>query len=390
MRHTTYLLLICSLLAWAACEDEPVEPDYIEPGTEEPIDTMDQTSPIDSTLFLVPVLPEELANYSQPDLPDHFNATFLNFTNNTPASNPVTDAGATLGRVLFYDKKLSANNSLACASCHIQENGFSDPRPFSIGFEGEVMSRNSMPVVNMRHGFNFFWDARVNSLEEQVLIPLQSHIEMGMDLDTLVAKLDTIDYYAPLFEEAFGSDEISTTNISRALSQFLRSIISYQSKYDAGVENDFADFTEQELLGKSLFFTPETNCNACHMTALFTDVFITHNGLDEEYADQGVGALTNPSNNGKFKTPSVRNVALTAPYMHDGRFETLAEVVEHYNSGIQPHPNLDDRLTVEGDVGGTPRQLNLTEEEKAALVAFLETLTDEVLMSDEKFSDPFE
>ncbi|MBL7944050.1 MAG: cytochrome-c peroxidase, partial [Flavobacteriales bacterium] len=197
-------------------------------------------------------------------------------------------------------------------------------------------------------------------------------------------------YYAELFEAAFGDAEVTEDRIADALAQFVRSILSYQTSYDEGVETEFANFTESELLGKQIFFNGATRCNQCHMTHNFYTPQAFINGLETDYADDGVGALSGDAEDmGKFKVPSLRNVALTAPYMHDGRFNSLEEVVEHYNSGVQPHPFLDDRLTSDSQVGGAPYQLQLTETEKAALVDFLHTLTDHVLVNDEKFSDPF-
>jgi cytochrome c peroxidase len=225
---------------------------------------------------------------------------------------------------------------------------------------------------------------------------------MGMDLNILVAKLNTLDYYPELFNQAFGSEAINTQRISRALSQFVRSMISFNSKFDEGMANlqpgqnigntPFSNFTGLENLGKVLFFSPQTNCATCHGTTNFTAPGARNNGLDLVYEDNGLGLVTgNPQDNGLFKVNSLRNVAATAPYMHDGRFATLAEVIEHYNSGVQPHPNLSPTLRVGPPQGPNvmPRQLNLTQMQKEALVAFLETLSDEVMAEDEKFSDPF-
>ncbi|MEO1021722.1 MAG: cytochrome c peroxidase [Bacteroidota bacterium] len=337
---------------------------------------------------------EEPFNYSNPDLPDYFTIGINADLDHTPAGNPVTDWGATLGRVLFYDTQLSANNTLSCASCHKQNEGFSDQITLSVGFEGGETGRNSMGLSNARYyeSGHFFWDERAESLEEQVLLPIQDPVEMGLSLEELVARVSNQSYYPVLFTQAFGDDEITTDRISRALSQFVRSIVSYQSKYDEGralvnrPNDDFPNFTELENLGKRLFFSPETQCSNCHVGDVFVGDRARNNGLDAMLTDFGVGGVSgNNNDNGEFKTGSMRNIEHTAPYMHDGRFATLEEVVEHYNSGVQNSPDLDNRLRVNGQ----PRQLNLTEQEKEALVLFMKTLTDIGLSSDPKYSNPF-
>lgn len=338
----------------------------------------------------IPVLPDTPYDYLNIHLPPDFSLPPLGFTPPYPADNPTTNAGATLGRVLFYDRQLSLNNSISCGSCHLQSRGFADPMSKSTGFNGALTDRNSMSTVNLRFSNRFFWDLRTNTLEEQVLQPIQHPIEMGMDLPFLVERLSAISYYPPLFQEAFGSTEITHEKIAFALAQFVRSIYSYQSKYDLGSQTGFANFSELEKQGKDLYLNGSITCNFCHTGANFSGNQALNNGLDSVYADAGRAGITqNPEDIGKFKVPTLRNIALTGPYMHDGRFASLAEVIEFYNQGIQPHPNLDDRLTEEGIIGGTPRKLNMSSQEKAALLAFLQTLTDEVLINDPKFSDPF-
>ena len=337
-----------------------------------------------------PSLPSPMYGYTLPALPAHFNTTALLAFESTPSDNPITDAGATLGRVLFYDKNLSANRVTSCGSCHHQERGFADPHPTSRGHGGDLTRRNAPHLVNQFYVGRQFWDQRAPSLEAQVLMPIQDPLEMGMTLDAVIARVRSLDYYGPLFNNAFGSDSIDPGRISRALAQFVRSIASYQTRYDAGEANGFVDFTAQELAGKALFFSTATRCNQCHMTANFFTPQSFNNALDLVYADNGRGEVTgDAADNGKFKVPSLRNVEVTGPYMHDGRFATLEEVIEHYNSGLQAHPNIDDRLTVDMTVGGTPYQLGLTPYEKQALVAFLKTLTDEPLLMDPRFADPF-
>ncbi|MFC3096111.1 cytochrome-c peroxidase [Alteromonas sediminis] len=354
-------------------------------------------------------LPSTPFDYETLNLPAHFTTnvpgqplpTSINGLDNTPDSNPVTNDGATLGRVLFYDKALSANGTVSCASCHQQALGFSDDNAFSIGFEGGRTDRHSMTLINARYyqRGRFFWDERAVSLEEQVLMPFQDPVEMGMTLEQLVAEVTAQDFYPELFENAFGSREVTEEKIALALAQFVRSIVSYASRYDQGRTmvttpgENFPNFTEQENRGKALFFRTIPNgggaCFGCHTTEAFVSANPgpQNNGLDLTTTDAGAGSVfNNPIFEGRFKTTSLRNIALTAPYMHDGRFSTLEEVVEHYNSGIQAHPTLSPALT---DEAGNPIQLNFNEDEKAALVAFLGTLTDESVSVDEKWSDPF-
>lgn len=340
------------------------------------------------TTTRVPQLPATPYNYANITLPTYFNQGGIANADNTPANNPVTDAGATLGRVLFYDVKLSVNDTVSCASCHRAAAGFSDPRALSVGFNGGQTPRNSMGLANARYyeRGHFFWDERANTLEDQVLLPIQDPVEMGMNLDTLVTKLSGTDYYAPLFESAFGDSTVTPERISLALAQFVRSMVSYQSKFDQGLQTNFANFTAQENQGRQLF-NGRGRCLTCHTTAIQIADRPRNNGVDDGTDDDnGVGAANNnPNDNGKFKTPSLRNIALTAPYMHDGRFATLDDVLQFYSNDIQNHPNLDRVLRTNNG----PRRLNLNANDRAALVAFLNTLTDETFINDPKFSDPF-
>lgn len=363
-------------------------------------------------------LPENPYNYSNISFPDTFTGYVFGF-DNTPTDNLMTDDGVTLGRVLFYDVNMSTNNTVSCASCHLQEFGFSDNKPKSEGFEGGHTFRNSMGFANA--GFyaaeNFFWDHRAETLEVQVLMPLQDQIEMGMTLDVLVTKLSALDYYKPLFKNVYGSTQITSDKISKALAQFVRSIYSFNTKYDEGIEAtqnifvDFPNFTAEENLGKDIFngkLTPQAigTCATCHLPnaiplhfeipiseganqVVFSGAEPDNIGLDidDNVEDNGLGTFLGiPSFNGHFKTPSLRNIEVTGPYMHDGRLETLEEVVEHYSTKVLPHPYLSAHMK---NGNGDPRHLDLTPEESAALVAFMKTLTDYELMSDVKFSDPF-
>ncbi len=355
-------------------------------------------------------LPESPFEYASIQLPGHFTTnapgqplpTSINGTDNTPVTNPTTNDGATLGRVLFYDKKLSANGTVACASCHKQNKGFTDEATLSLGFQGGTTGRHSMTLINARfyQRGRFFWDERAATLEEQVLMPFQDPVEMGMTLEQVVSKVKEQTYYPALFQNAFGSQEITSDKISKALAQFVRSIVSFSSKYDQGramvatPAANFPNFSAEENTGKNIFFQSIPNgggsCFGCHTTEAFIGANIgpENNGLDAASAtDLGAGAFfPNPIFVGRFKTTSLRNIELTAPYMHDGRFATLEQVVEHYNSGIQAHPTLSPILKTPN---GNPVKLNLTSAQKAALVAFLKTLTDNTVSNEVKWSNPF-
>ena len=364
----------------------------------------------------VPMLPSPPYEYVDAAAPSTIDEEVLKRLDSTPDDNPLTDAGATLGRVLFYDKQLSRSRTISCASCHPQSHAFSDPRQFSLGFEGGSTKRNAMSLVNLRYtSFDgrhpgFFWDERARTLEEQVLMPIQDPVEMGMELSELEARLQSLPYYPPLFQAAFGSPTVTSERIAKGIAQFLRAITSFDSKCDQAARamgsinyaEDFDAFTDEENAGKSLFVLgvgriAEFGCAHCHLPPTFGMRQALNNGLDLQYEDQGLGLLKVPSNDpftanndGKFKAPSLRNIALTAPYMHDGRFQTLEEVVEHYSSGVHPHPNLGLAFEGQSEASGNGTHgFQLSPEQKSALVAFLKTLTDERLISDPKFSDPF-
>jgi cytochrome c peroxidase len=361
-----------------------------------------QIDPVDSSLFPATAdatldLPATPYNYANPVLPAHLLTQAIRAQDNETADNRVTDAGATLGRVLFYDKRVSANQTISCSSCHQAEHGFSDPAQFSTGFEGGLTGRNSMGLTNSRYYLrgSYFWDERADTLEDQTLLPIQNHVEMGMTLDVLTQKVALEPYYASLFIDAFGDSTITSDRISKALSQFVRSIISTNSKYDQGVPLGFSNFTAQETQGRQIFTGPTGGCAACHGSDNFVPGnAVFNNGLENPYVDKGLGEISGlTSEEGLFKVPSLRNIELTAPYMHDGRFATLEQVVDFYNAAVVDHPNLSPQLRQlpgpQGSPPPQPRRLNLTNTEKAALVAFLKTLTDRAITTDPKWSDPF-
>jgi cytochrome c peroxidase len=344
-----------------------------------------------------PSLPAASFAYSDADspLPPHFGLGNINqpgpggpvlATDNTPSDNRTTNAGATLGRVLFYDTRLSANDRTACASCHQQAFAFGDTARLSRGFQGGNTGRHSMALGNARfyQRGRAFWDERAASLEAQALQPIQDATEMGLTLEKLVLKVGATNYYPPLFQAAFGTPEVTSDRIAKALAQFVRSLVSYQSKFDRafvgnGPPNFAAVFTDQELEGQQLF-NGTAACARCHATNAQVSDNIHNTGLPQTAVpDTGAGG-------GRFKAPSLRNVAVRTPYMHDGRFTTLLQVVEHYDNGVQQNPNLDQRLR---GPNGAPLRLNLTSDQKAALVAYMNTLTDSGFVRQVKFSDPF-
>ncbi|MGD1848797.1 MAG: cytochrome-c peroxidase [Salibacteraceae bacterium] len=390
-------VLVLSLLVLSSCQkDDGLTQEDTLGATA---NGSDPTDPIPQEIW-----PYSSYNYEFPDLPAHFQTAQVRGFDNTPANNPITNEGATLGRVLFYEKAMSQNQTISCASCHQQEVAFGDPAPLSDGFTGGQTGRHSMGLVNSTYyeRGRFFWDERAATLEEQVLLPIQDPVEMGMDLETLVERLEGLDYYPPLFEAAFGSSEINSEKVSLALAQFIRSMVSSKSRYDEGlamvgrIQANFPNFNAMENLGKNLFVQ---HCGTCHQSALgpgdvrsdaiFHMAVPLNNGLDAVTTDRGFGAVTgNPADDGKFKSGSMRNIAVQPPYMHDGRFPTLRAVIDFYSEGVQNHPNLSPPLGGGGPNGGV-RQINLTNQEKEALEAFLNTMTDNEFLSDPKFSDPF-
>lgn len=341
-------------------------------------------------------LPKEPYNYAFQTWPDYLKTGFVNAQKNTPANNGITDWGATLGRVLFYDKALSSNHTVACASCHIQAFGFTDTARLSKGVNG-LTKRHSMALGNAAYYANgrFFWDERAAALEYQVLMPIQDQVEMAMRLDSVEARLRNTEYYPVLFRLAFGSDSISSFRVSRALAQFVRAMLCYRSKYDVGrlqvnaPKDDFPNFTPEENLGKAIFFGRNLiNCAGCHITELFVLDNPRNNGLSLIDRDSGIFRHSGDLQDvGKFKAPSLRNVGLRHRFMHDGSLVGLDAVVEHYNSNIQASGHLDPHL--KDPISGMPYRMGLNAREKQALMAFLNTLTDQGLVVDPQFSSPW-
>lgn len=344
-----------------------------------------------------PALPDPSFVYADEGLELPF--TFRSPTDDSqPEYNRTTDAGATLGRVLFYDKRLSITNTFACSSCHHQDTGFTASERFGQGVLGVPMKRNTMSLANVRYNNNRAWfsDMRVELLEELALQPIEALEELGSPLDLVESKLRATEFYPPLFQAAFGTSDITRERIGLALAQFLQALISYRTKFDRAYNpmtnvppDPGAVLDAREMRGLAIF-TDEGRglCNMCHGITNQAMIWQANNGLDEIPQDPGIlnEALRRNGSIGMFRAASLRNIAVTGPYMHDGRFSTLREVIEHYDHGIKDSPNLD--ILLRRDEG--PLRLNLSEEDKDALEALLNTFTDEPFLSDSKFSDPFQ
>jgi len=295
-----------------------------------------------------------------------------------PRDNPLIEERIALGQKLFHDTALSRDGTLSCASCHLNENAFTDPRRFSIGVEGRTGTRNGMPLFNLAWKTSFFWDGRASSLREQALKPIQDHLEMDETLENVVAKLEKT--AKADFARAFDSNAITPERIGLALECFLLTLTSFDSKFDRSMQGK-AQLTDEEKRGFELFMTEYeprmgqkgADCFHCHGGPLFSDHQFHNNGLSPIETDTGRERVTQDERDlYKFSTPSLRNIALTAPYMHDGRFETLEEVIEHYDHNLRRGPTLDPNLAKHPSTG-----IRLSSEDKKALIAFLKTLTDE-------------
>ena len=360
MKKISYLLALLFLVIVSCGEDEPVE--VVE---------------FDDTPYIL-----EYGNLPSPDL---------------PVDNPLTQQGVQLGRMLFYEKMLSLNGSQSCASCHNQKDGFSDTLQFSIGVEMLEGKRQAMPVFNLAwHSNAFFWDGRAHLLRDQSLEPIEDPLEMNETLGNVIAKLSASKKYKDQFTRAFGSEEVTSEKMALAMEQFMLSIVSYDSKYDKFLAGEL-QLSESEERGRLLFeteynpFFPEksgADCVHCHGGSNFENDQYMNNGLDTDadFVDFGRESQTgSPSDRAKFKVPTLRNVAVTQPYMHDGRFNTLEEVVEHYDLHLRQSSTLDPALIQVVDNGS----LNLTEQDKLDLVNFLKTLTDQTFLNNLEYSDPF-
>ena len=301
-----------------------------------------------------------------------------------PRDNPLITERVELGKRLFNETLLSRDGSLSCASCHQASAAFSDSRALSLGVEARKGKRNAMPLFNLAWKTSFFWDGRAPSLRAQALMPMQDHLEMDQSISNSVALLTAKRGYAELFKSAFDSPQITGEKIGLAIEQFLLTEVSFNSRFDRSLEGKEA-LTDEEKRGFELFSTEYdprrqqfgADCFHCHGGPLFQSQTFANNGLDSTFPDQGRGAISGKNSDvGKFAVPSLRNVEVTGPYMHDGRFQTLEEVVEHYSSGVKPSPTLDPNIAKH-----PPGGVALTVADKKALVAFLKTLTDERFVS---------
>lgn len=358
--------------------------------------------------------PEEHAILAQqlklPDIPADYSValpTYLSFTGQGGLGLQTESAKVELGRVLFYDKNLSKDGKIACANCHKQSLAFGDDAPVSKGVFERSGERNSIAlsaVPSFSGAYNntgnaLFWDNRAKSVQDQSRASLANVKEMDMSMPEVVDAVNNQDYYAVLFRKAFGTNVATEETVTEAIQNFVHALSTFQSKFDLAAQKtfeasqqnftfytlDFEQFSAVENRGKSLY---QNNCASCHTQILTApNLQFASNGLDENPTDLGVGGVSNAvAEMGTFKVPALRNVALTAPYMHDGRFQTLEQVVEHYSKAIKPHANLHENLK---NFDGTPKRFNFSTEDKAALVAFLRTLTDEKLLADVRYSNPF-
>lgn len=323
------------------------------------------------------------------DLPDWMDNPLM------PGDNPLTQDGVALGRMLFYDPIVSSDSTMSCASCHAPQLSFTDGTAFSTGVAGGRTSRSSMPLLNLAFNPNgFFWDGRSPSLEEQALHPVMDEVELNEDWDNVVRKFRRHPEYPQRFRRAFGIEkrsEITADLAVKAIAQFERILISSDSRFDRVVQRNEGWLTDSEQRGKDLFYVEPTSldhpgCSHCHGGVHFTDFSFRNNGLDSvatlnDFPDKGLGVVTGRAfDNGRFKVPSLRNVAITAPYMHDGRFATLAEVLDHYRSGGHGVENEDTNII----------PFTLSENQKQDLIAFLHTLTDTTFIRNPDFANPFE
>ncbi|MEL6529949.1 MAG: cytochrome c peroxidase [Pseudomonadota bacterium] len=359
-------------------------------------------SPVDPAAAANAIVQQSLAldlanleNYADPALPAYYDNTVADL-DNTPANDPVSDAIATLGRVLFYDRSLSVNDTVSCSTCHQQAIGFDDDERLSTGFSGGQTGAHAMRLGNLRfyQPGDMFWDRRADSVEDQATQPMLDATEMGWadngGLAELFSKMEGLEYYPALFQFVFGDPNITQERVERALAHFQRAMTSSDSRWDqayaqvfgAGAPNRALNqalpgFSVSEQRGRELFMTGVNNggagCATCHQPPTFALAANSRsNGLD-------LGETT------LFKSPSLKSVGQSSFFMHDGRFTTLRQVVDHYSDGVQAGPALDNRL----QQGNAPRRLNLSEADRQALVDFMVTLTDETLGADRKFSDPF-
>ncbi len=383
MKNKILLLFsLVALISVISCKKEGVEIDYHYYPQED--------YALMSQYLDLPEVPMAYEN----DFPNYYSSTNRQYDRDL----------ATLGRVLFYDKNLSEDKTISCASCHKQEIGFSDDLAFSDGVNQRKTARNSLALgsvfsFNEYYGSSivgrvpFFWDNRASSVQEQSRATLGNPLEMDMEMHEVKDRVLDLEYYEPLFKAAYGHGLQNEQEILDAIGIFVNTIGSFNSRYDqavdqylssngnlGGIQNvDLSGFSAIENEGRNLYVA---NCSSCHgnieQGVAAPALIEANNGLAMNYEDQGAG-------NGVFKVPTLRNVEKTGPYMHDGSLATLEDVVNHYSEGVQNHQSLNPELKD----GNQPKRLNLTDSQKASLVAFLKTYTDDEFLTDVKYSDPF-
>lgn len=369
LKSVTYYLGFIGVLMFlflGSCKKEVVDPQPVPPGPNDGPTAYDWVDPLFFQEMIIPV------------------------------DNPLTVEGIELGRMLFYDKRLSGDNTQSCASCHFQDAAFADTNQFSTGIDGSVGTRQGMTLINLGYQFNYFWDARSATLEEQIIEPVINPIEMNTTWEEVMFKITGDEEYMDLFNVIYSTSVIDSIHVAKVMAQFLRIVVSSNSKYDK-VLSGAAQFTPSEQRGWELFQAeggdPEdgqggewgADCFHCHPLAgvQISDYQLHNNGLDSVFTDLGRGEVTgDPNDYGRFKTPSLRNIEVSAPYMHDGRFETIEEVIDHYNSGGHPSATVDPFMKF------TQGGLQLSDQDKEDLIAFLKTLTDTQFLTEEAFSDP--
>ncbi len=298
-----------------------------------------------------------------------------------PSNDPVTASKVELGRYLFYTTDLSRNNKLSCASCHLPSASFADPgKPWSFGVDNRHGARNAPAIVNPAYDASCFWDGRAASLEDQAVGPIYNPVELDNDSVTVMRALRTDAIFPAMFSRAYGDTQITMTRIAYAIASFERTMMSDSSPYDRYTRGDLSALSAAAKRGFTLFKSPEVNCISCHSGPNFTDNQYHSNGLDFHYPDAGRFNVTHdPNDIGKFRTPTLRNLVFTAPYMHDGRYNNLLQVVNHYNQGGQHNPTQDPRV----------HPLHLTRPQMEDIVAFLKSLSDSTFITRKDLSNPY-
>jgi cytochrome c peroxidase len=321
---------------------------------------------------------EKQYTYLELEIPENFPSPVYNIENNQP-----TQEGFDLGKKLFYDGRLSSTGVISCGFCHIQEFSFTHHTHIvSHGVNGALGTRNAQGLQNLIFMKEFNWDGSVPHLDAQPIVPITTDVEMNETISNVLEKLKADPSYVEDFEKAFDNGKIDTENMLKALSQFMMMMVSADTKYDRVMRNEGSTFTAEEQQGKTLF---DSKCASCHAGVLFTDQSYRNNGLpiDPQYNDIGRKRVTGQDTDKyKFKVPSLRNIAITFPYMHDGRFATLKDVMDHYDNGMANTENLDPQF-----INGTQLGIPLSEDEKNAIIAFLKTLTDDNFLLDNRFSE---